>query len=206
MSAWSPWDKRLEIPTQILRKYLHQAQLNSFILRLIVEFGFFCWIYVHQIFPRHNENRSTSSRWISPNRFKIYKLIYLDFETNSNGNQSWVSLMFSRKGRRNWRVTYISGGKLRPSCVHRFSNHARLSAKVTLHIYSSRVNLNISRLVNQPLVYWWNFFDSCIQIPSTIVVIWTQMIHLWLVWKKSEKGMLRSDICKNEGGRQPQIS
>ena len=47
----------------------------------------------------------------------------------------------------------------------------------------------------------WNrkiFYLSIFLISSTIVVIWTQMIHLWLVWKKSEKGMLRSDICKKE--------
>ena len=50
------------------QKYQHKsctnifiwAQLNSFILRLIVECDFFCWIYVHQIFPPRNETRSTS--------------------------------------------------------------------------------------------------------------------------------------------------
>ena len=43
-------------------------------------------------------------------------------------------LIFSRNERGNWRVTYISGGKSRPTLVHKFTNHARLSLKFTLHI------------------------------------------------------------------------
>ena len=60
MPAWSLWDKQIEIPTQILHKYLHLGSTEQFILRLIVECDFFCWIYVHQIFPSRNETRSTS--------------------------------------------------------------------------------------------------------------------------------------------------
>ena len=46
----------------------------------------------------------------------------------------WEILIFSRNERGNWRVTYISGGKSRPTLVHKFTNHARLSLKFTLHI------------------------------------------------------------------------
>ena len=41
------------------------------------------------------------------------------------------------------------------------------------------------------------FFDSFIQICSTITEIWTKMIHLRFE-KKEWKGMLRSDICEKE--------
>ena len=43
-------------------------------------------------------------------------------------------LRFSRNERKNYRVTFISGGKSRPTSAHKFTNHARLSVKFTRHI------------------------------------------------------------------------
>ena len=52
----------------------------------------------------------------------------------------WEILIFSRNERGNWRVTYISGGKSRLTLVHKFTNHARLSVKFTLHILIFSLN------------------------------------------------------------------
>ena len=99
-------------------------------------------------------------------------------------------LMFSRNERRNWWVTYISGGKSRPTLVHKFTNHARLSLKFTFHVsvlasftpasrvnpftrMQTRRNWSINRCSTGE-----TFFDSFIQICSTITEIWTKMIHL----------------------------
>ena len=41
---------------------------------------------------------------------------------------------FSRNERKNYRITFISGGKSRPTLAHKFTNHARLSVKFTRHI------------------------------------------------------------------------
>ena len=60
MPAWSLEDKQLEIPTQILHKYLHLGTIEQFYTSFICRMWFFCWIYVHQIFPPRNETRSTS--------------------------------------------------------------------------------------------------------------------------------------------------
>ena len=43
-------------------------------------------------------------------------------------------LRFSRDERKNYRVTFISGGKSRPTSAHKFTNHACLSVKFTRHI------------------------------------------------------------------------
>ena len=83
MLAWSL--EQTEIPTQILHKSLLWDQLNSFILRLIVECDFFCWIYVHQIFPPRNETRYTSCKG-SPS--SSCEMIIL-----RNNSQSGISLM-----------------------------------------------------------------------------------------------------------------
>ena len=43
-------------------------------------------------------------------------------------------LRFSHNERKNYRVTFISGGKSRPTLAHKFTNHARLCVKFTRHI------------------------------------------------------------------------
>ena len=62
MLTWSLWDKRLEIPTQILHKYPHLGSTEQFYTSFNCRMWFFCWIYVHQIFPPRNETRSTSCK------------------------------------------------------------------------------------------------------------------------------------------------
>ena len=60
MSAWSLWDKRLEIPTRILHNVFIWAQLNSFVLLLIVECDFFFVGFMSiKFFSPRNETRST---------------------------------------------------------------------------------------------------------------------------------------------------
>ena len=52
----------------------------------------------------------------------------------------WKILRISRDERRNSRVTYVSGGKLRLTLNHKFTNHARFSVKFTRQVLNFGLN------------------------------------------------------------------
>ena len=116
--------------------------------------------------------------------------------------------MFSRNERRNWWVTYISGGKSCPTLIHKFTNHARLSLKFTFHIsffsliHASRVN-PFTRMQTRRN---WSI-NRCSTGETFLIALSKSVLRLpkfeprWYTWglkKKNEKGMLRSDICEKE--------
>ena len=83
MLAWSL--EQTEIPTQILHKSLHLGSTEQFYTSFNCRMWFFCWIYVHQIFPPRNETRYTSCKG-SPS--SSCEMIILH-----NNSQNGISLM-----------------------------------------------------------------------------------------------------------------
>ena len=62
----------------------------------------------------------------------------------------WKILRISRDERRNSRVTYVSGGKLRLTLNHKFTNHARFSVKFTRQVLNFGLNqFDCSRMTLQ---------------------------------------------------------
>ena len=61
MPAWSLWDKRLEIPTRILHKYLHLGSTEQFCTSFNCRMWFFFVGFMSiKFFSPRNETRSTS--------------------------------------------------------------------------------------------------------------------------------------------------
>ena len=125
----------------------------------------------------------------------------------------WI-LMFSWNERRNWWVTYISGGKSRPTLVHKFTNHARLSLKFTFHVSvlasftpASRVN-PFTRMQTRRN---WSI-NRCSTGETFLIALSKSALQLlkfeprWYTWGLKKKNEKKNVALRNLWkGRQPQI-